>query len=225
MQLSYFCNSVPGSYATFRICPGHDFWLPCWLAWHDTKIDFPGLVSYLRILLALRVEIPNKIHLLLASDSCHPKLDGFGLICWIYDQRFWWTVAWGYQKIDDVLLYCSTDWCNACNCIPGTFIHNGVCHSRNKYCLSTSDFQIRLVEHSVGKIGRRITLRTLKWIFRLVVAFNHFRHRILHTNPKERIVTVFLVLGLEEEVSPNDERIQCSEWCSDSFQSKCIARR
>ena len=60
--------------------------------------------------------------------------------------------------------------------------------------------------------------------FKLVVRFLSYRQSVLHTNPKERTITVFLVLGLEDEVSLNDERVQCLEWCSDSLQSKCMPR-
>ena len=118
------------------------------------------------------------------------------------------------------MLHWIADWFNACSCIRGAFIHYGVCHSRNKYCLSNSDFYICLAKHS----GDWRPPKALGRNFTLVVPFLYFRHRVLHTNPKERTVAVFLVLGLEEEVSPTDERIQCLKWCSDSFQSKCIAR-
>ena len=67
-----------------------------------------------------------------------------------------------------------------------------------------------MVEHSVGGLGR-FTISNLRRIFIMVGAFHYHRHRVLHTNPKKRIVAVFLVLGLEEEARLNDERFQCLE--------------
>ena len=118
------------------------------------------------------------------------------------------------------MLHWIADWFNACSCIRGAFIHYGVCHSRNKYCLSNSDLNICLAKHS----GDWRPRKAYGGNFTLVVNFLCCKLNVLRTNPKERTVAVFLVLGLEEEVSSNDERFQCLERCSDSFQSKCMPR-